>query len=217
MEITANMLSKNLLPNASFELDFGDTVSTNWGDTQNELALQLHLDLNPDEIGITQVPQVSPRSEAIGKAVDGERAARVETEPALNSDETGESGSAVGHLLSTMVDVTPCTPYTISVYARSDEESAKLEIGLWTHPVDFTQSPDSLSVFHLRAARTNWKNALLLTSRSQRTKRERSFGLMPRSWSRALRQRSSKHTETSRQRLLAVPNLDLVKGGEIAR
>ncbi|RKU38676.1 hypothetical protein C6496_05385, partial [Candidatus Poribacteria bacterium] len=97
------MLSKNLLPNASFELDFGDTVPTNWGDTQNELALQLHLDLNPDEIGITQVPQVSPRSEATDETVDGKRAARVETEPTLNSDETGESGSAAGHLLSPMV------------------------------------------------------------------------------------------------------------------
>ena len=120
------MLSKNLLPNASFELDFGDTVPTNWGDTQNELALQLHLDLNPDEIGITQVPQVSPRSEAMDETVEGERAARVETEAALSPDETGESDStAVGHLLSPMVSVMPCTPHTISVYARSDEASAK--------------------------------------------------------------------------------------------
>ena len=136
------MFSRNLLPNASFELDFGDTVPTNWGDTQNELALQLHLDLNPNEIGLTQVPQVPPRSEAVSETVDGERAARVETEAAL----TGESDStAVGHLLSPMVSVAPCTPHTISVYARSDEPSTKLEIGLWTRPVDFTQSPDSLS------------------------------------------------------------------------
>ena len=140
------MFSKNLLPNASFELDFGDTVPTNWGDTQNELTLQLHLDLKPDETGATQVPQVPPRSEAIGEVVDGERAARVETEAALNPDEMGESGStAVGHLLSPMVSVAPCTPHTISVYARSNEASAKLEIGLWTRPVDFTESPDSLS------------------------------------------------------------------------
>ena len=146
MEITANMRSKNLLPNASFELDFGDTVPTNWGDTQNELALQLHLDLNPNEIGITQVPQVSPRSEATDETVDGERAARVETEAALNPDEMADSRSAAGgHLLSLMVSVEPCTPHTISVYARSDDPSAKLEMGLWTRPVDFTQSPDSLS------------------------------------------------------------------------
>ena len=98
------MLSKNLLPNASFELDFGDTVPTNWGDTQNELTLQLHLDLNPDEAGTTQVPQVQPRSEAIDKAVDGERVARVETEAPLNPNETGErSSTAVGHLLSPLV------------------------------------------------------------------------------------------------------------------
>ena len=140
------MRSKNLLPNASFELDFGDPVPTNWGDTQNELTLPLHLDLKPDEIGVTQVPQVPPRSEAISEVVDGERTARVETEAALNPDEMGESnGTAVGHLLSPMVSVVSCTPHTISVYARSDEASAKLEIGLWTHPVDFTQSPDSLS------------------------------------------------------------------------
>ena len=140
------MSSKNLLPNASFELDFGDTVPTNWGDTQNELTLRLHVDLNPDEAGTTQVPQVTPRSEVIGKAVDGERVARVETEAILNSNEIGEgSGTAVGHLLSPLVSVAPCTPYTISVYARSDEASAKLEIGLWTRAVDFTETADSLS------------------------------------------------------------------------
>ena len=140
------MQPKNLLPNASFELDFGDTMPTNWGDTQNELTLRLHLDLKPDEIGLTQVPQVPPRSETIDEIIDGERAARVEIEASLNPDETGESSStAIGHLLSPMVSVAPCTPYTISVYARSDEESAKLEIGLWTRPVDFTQSADSLS------------------------------------------------------------------------
>ena len=138
------MLSKNLLPNASFELDFGDSVPTNWGDTQNELTLQLHLDLNPDETGTTQVPQVPPRSKAMGETIDGERAARVETE--ATPHEAGKNGStAVGHLLSPMVSVAPCTPHTISVYARSDEASAKLEIGLWTRPVDFTQSADSLS------------------------------------------------------------------------
>ena len=153
------MPPKNLLPNASFELNFGDTVPTNWGDTQNELTLQLHLDLKPDEIGVTQAPQVPPRSETIGEAVDGERVARIETEAPLNPDETGTSGStAVGHLLSPMVSVTPCTPYTISVYARSDEASVKMEIGLWTRPVDFTQSPDSLS--YTLPLSTEWQRFL---------------------------------------------------------
>ena len=153
------MFSKNLLPNASFELDFGDPVPTNWGDTQNELTLQLHLDLKPDGTGITQVPHVPPRSEAIGEVVDGERAARVETEVPLNPDETGTGAStAVGHLLSPMVRVVPCTPYTISVYARSDEASVKLEIGLWTRPADFTQSPDSLS--HALPLSTKWQRFL---------------------------------------------------------
>ncbi len=132
------MLSKNLLPNASFELDFGDTVPTNWGDTQNELTLQLHVALNPDEIGATgQAPQTPPRSEPVGDAVNGEWAARIETEEG--------SSRAVGHLISPMVSVEPCTPHTISVCARSDDPSAKLEIGLWTRPVDFTQTPDALS------------------------------------------------------------------------
>ena len=140
------MFPKNLLPNASFEFDFGDTVPTNWSDTQNELTLRLHIDLNPDEAGTTQVPQVTPRSEAADEAVHGERVARVETEAALNPDEMGESsGTAVGHLLSPLVGVVPCTPYTISVYVRSDEPSAKLEIGLWTKAVDFTEEADSLS------------------------------------------------------------------------
>ena len=153
------MLSKNLLPNASFELAFGDTVPTNWGDTQNELTLQLHLDLNPDEAGTTQVPQVPSRSEVVGEAVDGERVARVETEAPLNLNETGESSStAVGHLLSPLVGVTPCTPYTISVYARSNEASAQLEIGLWTRAVDFTQSPDSFS--YALPLSTEWQRFL---------------------------------------------------------
>ena len=171
------MLSKNLLPNASFELDFGDSVPTNWGDTQNELTLQLHLDLNPDETGTTQVPQVPPRSKAMGETIDGERAARVETE--ATPHEAGKNGStAVGHLLFPMVSVAPCTPHTISVYARSDEASAKLEIGLWTRrwtlhsplirsvmPCHFQRSG---SVFHLPAARMNWKSALSSNSGSRR-------------------------------------------------
>ena len=36
-------MPKNLLPNASFEMDFGTPLCTNWGDLQNELPLPLSL------------------------------------------------------------------------------------------------------------------------------------------------------------------------------
>jgi len=48
-------------------------------------------------------------------------------------------------LTSPLVSVLACTPHTISVYAKSDNSSAKLEIGLWTRPVDYTQTPCALS------------------------------------------------------------------------
>jgi len=121
--------AKNLLPNASFELDFGDNLPTNWGDTQNELTIKLQ--------ATGQAPKVPPRSEAVAAAVDGERAARIETEEG--------DGGAVAHLISPMVSVQPCTPHTMSVYAKCDDTSAKLEIGLWTRLVDFAQQADSLS------------------------------------------------------------------------
>ena len=121
--------TKNLLPNASFELDFGDHVCTNWGDTQNELSLHVR--------AADQVPEKDPTSAAIPDAMDGEWAARVETE--TSGDE------AVGHLLSPLITVDPCAPHTISIYARSDQEGAQLEIGLWTGLVDFGRDADRLS------------------------------------------------------------------------
>jgi len=121
--------SSNLLPNASFELDFGDGIPTNWGDTHSELTIKVQ--------ALVQTPKIAPRSETVGDAVDGERAARVETEE-LDS-------AAVAHLTSPLVQVQPCAPHTISVHAKSDEPSATLEIALWTRPVDFTQPPDALS------------------------------------------------------------------------
>ena len=120
---------RNILPNASFELDFGDHVPTNWADTQNELSLKLQV--------LGQIAETQPRSAILADTVDGERVARVETE--ARDDE------AVGHLLSPMVSVTPCTPYVISIFARSDDPSARLEIGLWTRPIDWAQTPDNSS------------------------------------------------------------------------
>ena len=129
----------NLLPNASFELDFGDIVPTNWGDTQNELSLKVQ--------ATGQTPNVWPSSEAAGDAVDGERVGRVETEAA--------DDGAAGHLLSPMINVQSCTPHTISVYAKCDDPSAKLEIGLWARPVDLMQTPSSLS--HSLALTGQWQ------------------------------------------------------------
>ena len=31
--------------------------------------------------------------------------------------------------------------YVISIFARSDDPSARLEIGLWTRPIDWAQTP----------------------------------------------------------------------------
>ena len=135
--------SNNLLPNASFEFDFGDNVPTNWADTHNPLTIKLQ--------ATGQAAKVTPRSEPVGDAVDGERAARIETEEnqtpnaATDCHRVRSLGRAVGHLTSPLVSVLPCTPHTISVYAKSDDPSAKLEIGLWTRPVDHTQIPDALS------------------------------------------------------------------------
>ena len=90
----------NLLPNASFDLDFGDNLPTNWADAHTELTVKLQ--------ATDQAPKVTPRSEAVSDAVDGERAARIEMEES--------AGGAVGHPTSPLVSVQPCTPHTIPVY-----------------------------------------------------------------------------------------------------
>jgi len=123
-------MPKNLLPNASFEMDFGTTLCTNWGDLQNELSLPLSL--------TGQQERTPPRIEARADAVDGEHVARLELDP--RSD-----GGTLGHLTSPVVHVKPGQVYTLSVYARSDEPSAQLELGLWTCPLDFRQQPSMVS------------------------------------------------------------------------
>jgi hypothetical protein len=120
---------KNLLPNAAFELEFGDHVPTDWADYYNPLTIKL--------LARHQIPKVSPRSEIVEDAMHGERAARVETESI--------GGRAIAHLTSAMVSVQPCTPHSISVYAKCEAPAATLEMGLWTRPLDFTKTPDSLS------------------------------------------------------------------------
>ena len=132
-------MPKNLLPNASFELDFGEGLCTNWGDLQNELTLPLSL--------TGQQEHTPPCIEARADAVDGEYAARLTLDPAAD-------GGAVGHLTSPVVAVKPGQVYTLSVYARSDEPSARLELGLWTRPLDFRQRPSRVS--QPRQLSTDW-------------------------------------------------------------
>ena len=120
---------KNVLPNASFELEFGETIPTNWADLQNVLTLKA--------TAMGQQPEDPPMIEPADDAVDGLHAAKI----TLAASDNG----AAGHLTSPAMAVRPCQAYTLSVYARSDEPSARLQLGLWRRPVDFTQSPDSVS------------------------------------------------------------------------
>ena len=131
-------MTVNLLPNSSFELEFSQPIQTrradlrvltNWGDLQNRLTLQA--------MALEQVPEKQPTSVAADDAADGARVGEIHVE--------ARSGGAEGHLTSPVVEVTPCLVYTLSVYARSDEPSARLQLGVWTRPVDFDRVPDTLS------------------------------------------------------------------------
>ena len=127
----------NLLPNSSFELDFSQQirtpraerkVQTNWGDLQNRLTLKA--------TALGQVPETPPQSAAVEDAVDGARVGAIPLEAV--------PGGAEGHLTSPVVEVVPCQVYTLSVYARSGEPSARLNLGVWTRPLDFEATPDML-------------------------------------------------------------------------
>ena len=132
-------MSRNLLPNGSFELDLSQPihatwremrVNTNWGDLQNRLTLLA--------TALGQAPETAPESVAVGNAPDGARGAEIHLEAT-------DAGASVGHLTSPVVEVTPQQVYTVSVYARSEEPSAQLQLGLWTTPVDFNRPADFLS------------------------------------------------------------------------
>ena len=140
---------KNLLPNASFELDFGEYLPGNWADMQNRLTLNLSASKQipfPDP-PFTSSPamleqarsagrktDVGPRIEQVESAVDGDRAARVGLDEAR--------WGIRGHLTSPVVRIQAVHIYTLSVYARSDEPSARLLLGLWIRPLDFDDAPD---------------------------------------------------------------------------
>ena len=143
---------KNLLPNASFELDFGEFLPGNWADMQNRLTLNLSARQQivfPDP-SFTSSPamleqrraagrktDIGARIEQVADAVDGARAARVPIEE-------GRWGIR-GHLTSPVVSIKAVHIYTLSVYARSDAPGARLRLGLWIRPMDFDEAPDYVS------------------------------------------------------------------------
>ena len=131
-------MSENLLPNGSFELDLSQPVhanwremrfNTNWGNLQNRLTLKA--------TALGQAPEQAPESVSQPEALDGERVGEI----SLEQTATG----AVGHMTSPVIKVRPAQVHTLSVYARSEEPSARLQLGIWTTPVDFTRSPNELS------------------------------------------------------------------------
>ena len=96
--------AENVLPNASFEVGFGEGLQTHWADYQNALTIKL--------TSTGQLPKTWPAIEKRVDAPDGTHAVRLAVAP-----------DAPGHLPSPVVGVKPGHAYTLSVYARSDEPS----------------------------------------------------------------------------------------------
>ncbi len=129
---------KNLLPNASFELDFGQArhewvkynpgegAGDNWTDLFNPLTM-------PIAAG-KQVPEARPAIEPAANAPDGQRAAVITAAVAKP-----------GHLTSPVVALKGGHGYTLSVYARSDDPAVRLQMGMWHQPLDWTVPPDAQS------------------------------------------------------------------------
>lgn len=146
------VLMKNLLPNASFELDFGEFLPGNWADMQNCLTLGLSVSgqIRMPSPSFTsspamldkarqagREPEVGPTIESISDAVDGERAVRVPLE---------ETRQGIrGHLTSPVVRIEAVHLYTLSVFARSAAPQSRLWLGVWIRPLDFADDPDYLS------------------------------------------------------------------------
>jgi hypothetical protein len=131
-------VSKNLLPNASFELDFGQAkhdwikynpgegASDNWTDFFNPMTLKL--------AATDQVPKVKPAIQAMADAPDGSRIAVLVA-----------ANGRPAHLTSPVVPMKGGQAYTLSAYARSDASGATLRLGLWNRPMDWHETPDAQS------------------------------------------------------------------------
>jgi len=129
---------KNLLPNASFELDFGQAkhgwirynpgegASDNWTDFLNPMTLHL--------AASGQVPRVKPEIRTVTEAPHGDRVAVLVTRKGVPA-----------HLTSPVVPVKGGQAYTLSAYARSDTRGATLRLGVWNRPMDWGERPDAQS------------------------------------------------------------------------
>lgn len=120
---------KNILPNASFELGLGHGLPTNWADGFNPLTIKL--------TATGQYPKSLPTIEKAADAVDGRLVAGL----VLSREKDGFRG----HLTSPAVPIEPGRAYVLSAYARSDTPSAKLQLSLWTRPMDWREKPDAQS------------------------------------------------------------------------
>ena len=130
--------SGNLLPNASFELDFGQAkhdwvkyspgegAADNWTDMFNPFTMPL--------AARQQVPEAWPVIEAAADAPDGQRAAVISM-----------AEGKPGHLTSPVVAMKGGQAYTLSVYAHSDHPSARLQLCVWHQPMDWAEAPDARS------------------------------------------------------------------------
>ena len=126
----------NLLPNASFELDFGQAkhgwtlynpgegASDNWTDFLNPLTLQL--------AATGQVPRVKPSTQVVEEAPDGSRVAALVA-----------ARGQPAHLTSPVVPMKGGQAYTLSACARSDTPGSTLRLGVWNRPMDWRQTPDA--------------------------------------------------------------------------
>ena len=123
----------NLLPNASFELPFGEEPRqpTNWGNILNPLTLQL--------AATGQQPQGWPPRRMSMEAVEGDHVARIALDPV--------EGGGLGHLTSPLISIQGGQVYTLSAYARSDVPSASLRLAFWTRPLDW-RKPETEDTGH---------------------------------------------------------------------
>ena len=135
--LRSNKLSSplNLLPNASFELPFGEEPRqpTNWADILNPLTINL--------AATDQQPKEWPPRRLLAEAVEGRYVAQV------TLDE--KEGIAQGHLTSPVIPVKGGQVYTLSAYVKGDSNPASLMLCFWTRPLDWSQIKADKSLTYL--------------------------------------------------------------------